>query len=331
MSGRTVWPGVALLSAALAIAACGRQPAPVQEDPLPSWRDGEVKTAIVGFVSRVTDRSSPEYVAPAERVAAFDNDGTLIVERPALVQLEFVHDRIRALASEHPEWETTEPFRSVLANDRESLAAMSFRERGEIVAQAQANLFTADFVAAVRRFLATGAHPRFDVRYAELAYQPMLELIDYLRANDFRVFIVSGGGIEFIRQFSESVYGVPREYVIGSSAKTELRQHDGKLATYRKPGWQSLNVGRYKALNLQLHAGRRPILAVGNSDGDLDMLRFTHDHSLPTLVLLLEHDDADREYAYVDDAQQVTAAAERFGWPIVSMRDDFATLFAPAR
>jgi phosphoserine phosphatase len=318
-----------LLAILLAAAGCG---VPAIEtvptaDPLRSWNDGAPRTAILDFVARVTDASSVDFVAPEERIAVFDNDGTLIIEQPSVVQFEFLYARIRQLSAEHPEWRDSPALRAVLDDDREKLAGMTFRERGELVTQGQANMYQPDFAAAVREFLATGRHSRFDARYVDLVYKPMLELVAYLQANDFRVFIVSGGGIEFIREFSEPVYGIARENVIGSSMKTGLQARDGRLEIWRKPGWSSLNAGPFKPLNIQLHVGRRPIVAVGNSDGDLDMLRYADDGPLPSLVLVLKHDDPAREYAYAEDAQRALDAAGRHGWAVVSMRDDFATVF----
>ncbi|NND35757.1 MAG: haloacid dehalogenase-like hydrolase [Gammaproteobacteria bacterium] len=308
------------------LAACATAPSGAARDPLPSWNSGGARSAVVEFVARVSDIGSPDFVAPADRIAVFDNDGTLIIERPAVVQFEFLYSRIRAEAPEHPDWADQEPFAAVLRNDRAALAALSFAETGAIVAQGQANLFQNDFATAARAFLDTAKHPRFDVRYIELVYQPMLEFIDFLKANGFSVYVVSGGGIEFIREFSEPAYRIARDHVIGSSMKISLIDRDGRVSIWRKPGWQSLNVGPIKATNIQLHVGRRPIVAVGNSDGDLDMLRFAHDGSLPSLVMLLDHDDPDREYAY-DDAPNAREAAGLYGWSVISMREDFRIVF----
>lgn len=321
---------VAMLAIVLVVAGCG---VPALEtvpnaDSLPSWNNGAPRTAILDFVARVTDANGVDFVAPEERIAVFDNDGTLIIEQPSVVQFEFLYARIRQLAGEHPEWRESPALRAVMDNDRQALADMTFRERGELVTKGQANVYQPDFARAVQDFLATGRHSRFGERYVDLVYQPMLEFIGLLQANDFRVFVVSGGGIEFIREFSEPVYGIARENVIGSSMKARLKERDGRLDLYRKPGWNSLNAGPFKPLNIQLHIGRRPILAVGNSDGDLDMLRFAHDGTLPSLVLLLKHDDAEREYVYAEEAQHALDMAERKRWSVVSMRDDFATVFA---
>jgi len=306
---------------------CADRPAPARADPLPSWNDGAARSGILDFVRRVTDRNGPDFVAAQDRIAVFDNDGTLIIERPTLVQFEFVYNRIKELAPEHPEWATTQPFKAVLEDDRDSLAALGYRRRAPLADAGQGNQFQAEFDAAVARFLATGTHARFDRRYVDLVYAPMIELLRYLEAHDFHVFIVSGGGIDFIRSYAEEVYAIERERVIGSSPKTELRRRDDRVVVYRKTGLKSINAGRFKPLNIWLHIGRRPILAVGNSDGDLDMLRFATQGHAPSLAVLLQHDDAEREYDYAEGAQKALAAAGELGWITVSMRDDFATVF----
>lgn len=310
---------------ALSGTACTGPDSSADRDPLPSWTDGAARTAILEFVARVTDPDSPGFVLPPDRVAVFDNDGTLIIERP-LVQMEFVFDRVRALAADHPEWAENSAFQAVLTNDQQALGAMSFRGRGALVNAAQGNVSQPDLRAAMSQFLATARHPRFDRPYPELVYQPMLELLGYLAARDFRVYVVSSGGIEFIRQFAEDVYGIPRERVIGSVMKYDLREVDGRLEVWRKPGFQGLNAGRFKALNIDRHIGRRPILAVGNSDGDLEMLGYT-DSADGSLAILLHHDDAAREYVYDTDAERALAAAQERGWLVVSMAKDFDRLF----
>lgn len=312
---------------ALCLAGCAGQTTVPVADPLPSWQEGAAKAGIIDFVRRVTDRESPDFVAEPARVAVFDHDGTLIVERPTLVQFEFVYHRVRELAPAHPEWAGIQPFRSVLEDDRAGLAAMGYRRRAALIDAGQGNLFQSDFEEAAAQFLATARHTRFDARYTDLTYTPMIELLRYLAAHDFRVYIVSGGGIDFIRTMSAGNYALPRERVIGSSTKSALRERDGRVAVYRKTGFRSLNAGPFKPLNIWLHVGRRPILAVGNSDGDLDMLRFTALGQQPSLAVLLQHDDAVREYAYADDSVRIREAAERYGWLSVSMRDDFRRVF----
>jgi phosphoserine phosphatase len=302
-----------------------------EPDPLPSWNPGPAREAVTAFVAAVTDPGNPAYVAPADRVAVLDNDGTLLVERPTPLQFEFMFARVRALAADNPEWETTEPFRSVLENDREALRRINYENRRLIGNVTLTGMMQDDFDAVAGEFIATARHPRYEWRFVDLVYQPMLELIVYLQANAFEVFIVTGGGIEFTRLYADDAYGIPRENVIGSSRQLDLREQDGRLALFRKPVVSSINAGRYKPVNIRLHTGRRPILAVGNSDGDLEMLRFVGDNPMPSLVLLIDHDDADREYAYGDGAERVRNAAAERGWPVVSMREDFRTVFPANR
>lgn len=298
------------------------------DDRLPSWREGRAKQAIADFVERVTDSGHPDFVAPQDRVAVFDNDGTLIIERPTLVQFEFLYSRIKALAADHPEWKTTQPFQAVLEDDRKHLMEMGFRKRTPLVEAAQADISQDEFQRAAREFFVDGKHARYARRYMDLVYQPVLELVHYLQANAFKVFIVSGGGIEFIRSYAEDIYDVPKENVIGSSMKAVLLEEGGRLEVYRQPGFSSMNAGRFKPINIRLHTGRRPIFAIGNSDGDLDMLQYTATNSLPSLVLLIHHDDSEREYAYADKSTAVRETAAARGWTAVSMRGDFKTVFS---
>lgn len=299
------------------------------EDPLPSWERRDARRTILDFVERVTDSNGPDFRAPEDRIAVFDNDGTLIVERPAPVQFAFMYERVRALAPEYPDWAVTQPFAAVIEDDREWLRGMNFAHRRELGMATQADMTQGDFATVVDEFLSAWRHPRFEKRYPDIIYRPMFELVKYLQANEFKVFIVSGGGIEFIRSYAEEAFGVPKENVIGSSRKTDLRTRDDRLVIYRK-GLNSVNAGRFKPLNIQLHTGRRPILAVGNSDGDLEMLRFTEGGSQASLALLVLHDDPVREYAYQDGALRVREVAESRGWQTVSMRADFKTVFGQA-
>jgi hypothetical protein len=296
-------------------------------DPLPSWRAGAARDAIVDFIARVTDPSDEDFVAVAERVAVFDNDGTLIVEQPTAIQFAFMLDRVNTLARDRPDWASTQPFQAVLEEGLQAMPNLDFAERRAIGVATAANMTEEEYAALVDAFVATSRHPRFQTRYTDAVYQPMLELIELLQANDFKLFIVSGGGIEFIRSYSEPVYGIPRENVIGSSRKLDLRERDGRLVIFRKTGLARVNAARFKPLSIQLHTGRRPVLAVGNSDGDLEMLRYTDGNEKPSLVLLVQHDDADREYAYSDDSVRVRQVAKDAGWQIVSMHEDFARVF----
>ncbi|MGI9330531.1 MAG: HAD family hydrolase [Gammaproteobacteria bacterium] len=310
-----------LLTIALALA----HTAAVAE-PLPSWESGPVRSALLDFVGQLTEPDSSTYRPPTERIAVFDHDGTLIVERPLLVQMAFVHERVRELSPAHPEWAELAPFATVLEGDNEVLAEMGFRGTAALVNAAQAGISQVEFRGAVSRFLDQARHPRFEVVYPRLVYQPMLELIALLTASDFRVYIVSSGGLEFIRGLSESVYGVPRDRVVGSVMKYELREEGAALAVWRKTGFQTLNAGSFKVLNIDRHIGRRPLLAVGNSDGDLEMLSYTH-AGKGSLAVLLRHDDARREYAYAEDSARVLPVASERDWLVVSMQKDFRQVF----
>ena len=330
MRVRSARPALALLLLVAVIAACtsgaGLKPE-ATDDPLPSWADKTTKARILDFVAAVSDPGSISFVAPIDRVAVFDHDGTLTVEKPYPVQFAYVFSRIRALAPAHPEWQAEQPFDAVLEGDDEYLAGLGFRELRGLIDIAQAGIYQEDFDASVDAFLARGRHARYGKAYTDLAYRPMRELIDLLVERDFDVYIVSGGGIDFIRGLSKQMYGVSEGNVIGSSMKYDLRERDGGLAVFRKPGFSGINVARFKPLNIQLHVGRRPILAVGNSDGDLQMLRYAADGAGPSLVLLLKHDDARREYRYADDSPRVRELASADGWIEVSMRDDFVAMF----
>ncbi len=314
-----------LLLATLLLAGCAAQ-SRGESDALPGWRDGEAKTRVLDWLDSVTRPDSPAWQAPADRIAVFDHDGTLIVEQP-LVQMAFIFDRVRQLAPANPDWSATQPFATVLSGDQAALAELGFRERAPLMDAAQAGLSMDEFRNAVDAFLAGAEHPRYQRPYAELAYQPMRELIALLQAHEFRVFIVSGGGVHFIRALAESAYGIPAEHVIGSRTKTTLLAVEGRLEVVRKSGFNGLNVGRFKALNIQDLIGRRPLLAVGNSDGDLEMLKFA-DSGDNSLVILLQHDDAQREFVYADDSQRVRPVAAERGWLQLSMRDDFRRVFS---
>ncbi len=268
-------------------------------DPLPSWNDGDAKQAILSFVAAVTGEGSPDFVPPQQRIATFDNDGTLWVEQPMYVQLAFAIDRVKALAPLHPEWKDKEPFGAVLEGDLKALAASGEKGLVQLVMETHAGMTTGQFVQIVKDWLATARHPRFGRPYTELVYQPMLELLAYLRANGFKTFIVSGGGIEFMRPWTEQVYGVPPEQVIGSSIKTKFQFKDGIPELFRLPEVDFIDDKAGKPVGINQGIGRRPIAAFGNSDGDLQMLQWT---TLPgggrRFGLIVHHTDAEREYAY---------------------------------
>ena len=302
----------------------------LEPDPLPSWNQGVARRSIIDFVDAVTKPDGESYVAPMDRIAVFDNDGTLIIERPMLVQFAFIYDRVQSMADENPEWSYTQPFKAVIEDDLKMLEEMGFAKRRNLMTAAQANITQDEFHELATGVLREGRHPRFDRPYTTLVYQPMVELIRYLHQNAFKVFIVSGGGIEFIRTLSEQAYDIPRDRVIGSSLKYDFKDQDGRSVIFRKPGFNSINAGRFTPLNIKLHIGRRPILAVGNSDGDIQMLEFTDDHSRDALVLLVHHDDPQREYEYSDESTRVRELAEERGWQTVSISRDYKTLFPEA-
>ena len=301
------------------------------DDWLPSWNDGASKARIVAFVQDVTNPASGRYVPPAERIAVFDNDGTLWSEQPMYFQLAFILDRVKALAPKHPEWRTQEPFKSVLAGDMAGVAAAGEHGLMELMAATHAGMTTDEFRQTVSDWLATARHPRFKRAYTELTYAPMQELLAYLRANGFKTFIVSGGGVEFMRVFSERAYGVPPEQVIGSSIRTKYESRDGKPVIVRLPELEFLDDKAGKPVGISRYIGRRPILAFGNSDGDFEMLEYTTSAPGPRLGLIVHHDDAAREYAYdrkssIGRLERGLDEAAQRGWVVVSMQNDWRTI-----
>ena len=269
-----------------------------QTDALPSWNDGATKNAINEFVSRVTVQGGPDFVLPAERIAVFDNDGTLWLEQPMYVQLAFALDRVKALASQHPEWKDKQPFKAVLEGDMKALAEAGEHGLVELIMASHAGMSTNEFEKITAEWLASARDPRFKRPYTELVYQPMLELLAYLRANGFKTFIVSGGGIEFMRPWTERIYGVPSEQVIGSSIKTRFEMRDGRPILFRFPEMNFIDDKAGKPVGINEHIGRRPIAAFGNSDGDLEMLQWTTMSGGVRFGLIVHHTDAEREYAY---------------------------------
>jgi len=301
-------------------------------DWLPSWNDGASKARIVAFVEAVTDPTGKQYVPPAERVAVFDNDGTLWTEQPMYFQLAFILDRVKALAPQHPEWQAQEPFKSALAGDMAGVAKAGEHGLLEMMAATHAGMTTDEFRAIVAGWLATARHPRFGLPYTDLTYAPMKELLAYLRANGFKTFIVSGGGVEFMRVFSERVYGVPPEQVIGSSIRTQYEVHDGKPVIMRLPEVEFIDDKAGKPVGINRYIGRRPILAFGNSDGDFQMLEYTTSAPGPRLGLFVHHDDAEREYAYdrrssIGRLERGLDEAAQRGWVVVSVKDDWRRVY----
>lgn len=330
---RSLMPAATALALAL--------PALAQDDPLPSWNTGANKTAIIEFVEAVTDSANPDFVPVPERIATFDNDGTLWTEQPLYTQLAFALDRVKALAPQHPEWATTQPFQAVLEGDMKTLGAAGEKGLMQIVGATHAGMSTEEFEQIVTDWLATARHPKFDKPYTELVYQPMLELIDYLQANEFKTFIVSGGGIEFMRPWTEAIYNIPPEQVVGSSIKTEFKMVDGKPVLMRDAEIDFIDDKDGKPVGINSHIGRRPIAAFGNSGGDQQMLEYTQGGDGKRLMMLVFHDDAAREYAYgpangLPDShfgrfpQEVMDYATSNGWNVISMKDDWATIFPPA-
>jgi phosphoserine phosphatase len=328
---------------AMVLLACGptasdHQPA-TAADPLPSWSDGATKSAILEFVHAVTDETGSGFVPPEERIATFDNDGTLWPSHPIYTQLAFALDRVKELAPQHPEWKTTEPFKAVLEGDMKTLAASGEKGMVELVMASHAGMSTADFESIVTDWFATARHPRFKKPYTELAYQPMLELLAYLRANGFKTFIVSGGGIEFMRPMTEAVYGIPPEQVVGSTIKTTYEIQDGTPVLMRQAEIDFIDDKAGKPVGINTFIGRRPIAAFGNSDGDLQMLQWTAAGGGRSLAMLVYHDDAEREYAYgpaggLPDthfgtfSQSTMDEAKKSGWVVISMKKDWKRVFA---
>lgn len=303
-------------------------------DPLPSWNDGPAKQAIVGFVDAAVRQGGEGYIAPAERIATFDNDGTLWAEQPMYFQVFFVLDRIHALAPQHPEWKTTEPYRSVLAGDAKGVAASGQKGLGELMATTHAGMTTDEFSAIVRDWVRTARHPVTHRPYTEMVYQPMLELLAYLRANDFKTYIVSGGGQEFMRPWTEQVYGIPPEQVIGSHGELEYRQTEQGPALFKLPKLALIDDGPGKPVGIQRFIGRRPVLAFGNSDGDRQMLEWTAHGTGPRFAGLIHHTDGKREWAYdrqskIGRLDQALDQAARDGWFVVDMARDWKQIYPP--
>jgi phosphoglycolate phosphatase-like HAD superfamily hydrolase len=301
-------------------------------DPLPSWNESAARESIIDFVEKVTKEGSPDFVPPAERIAVFDNDGTLWAEQPMYFQVLFMLDRVKALAPQHPEWKSQEPFASLLKGDVKAALAGGERALGELAMVTHAGTTTEEFERIVSDWVATARHPTTGRLLTEMVYQPMLEVLAYLRSNGFKTFIVSGGGIEFMRPWSEQVYGIPPERVIGSSIKTKFELHDGKPVLVRLPELNFIDDKDGKPVGIQQHIGRRPLMAVGNSDGDLQMLQWTATGKGPRLCMLIHHTDAEREWPYDRDSpigklDQALDEAKANGWIVVNMKDDWKRVF----
>lgn len=308
-----------------------------KKDPLPSWIESNAKTAIIHFVRRVTNEASSDFVPVNERIAVFDNDGTLWCEMPAPVQALFAGDRLRKLASQHPEWLTTEPFKSKLNGDLKGLMAQGIKGIAEIAMATHAGMTTEEFAEIVRDWLSIAEHPHLQRRYPRVVYQPMIEVLKFLRANGFATFIVSGGGVEFMRVFAEEVYGIPPHQVIGSTIKTHFEMRDGNPVLMRDPALDFFDDKAGKPVNINKCIGRRPIMCFGNSDGDREMLIWTtRGNKRPSFGLIVHHTDGEREFAY--DRQHVLSGqldkaldeADSYGWVLVDMQRDWKVVFPNA-
>jgi phosphoglycolate phosphatase-like HAD superfamily hydrolase len=306
------------------------------KDPLPSWQNSANKKSIVAFVQKVSKRGSPEFVPAPERIATFDNDGTLWAEQPAYAQALFIFDRVKQLAPQHPDWKNKEPFASVLRDDLKGVAAAGQKGVLELAAAAHAGITTEEFETVMKDWLASAKHPVTKRPYTEMVYQPMLELLAYLRANGFKTFIVSGGGVEFMRAWAEKTYGIPPEQVIGSRGKLKFELRDGKPVLLKLPELDFMDDKEGKPIAIQSLIGRRPIAAFGNSDGDLQMLQWTAAGAGARLAVFIHHTDGEREWAY-DRASSIGRLdkgldeASAKGWTVVSMKDDWKTIYPASK
>ena len=302
------------------------------QQALPSWNDGKTRQAIEAFVQRVTTPGSPDFVPPADRIAVFDNDGTLWSEQPMYVQLAFVLDRVKSLAPDHPEWKEQAPFNAVLNGDLKALTSAGERGLMELLLATHAGMTSDEFEKIVKDWIATAKHPRYGRPYTECVYQPMRELLDYLRAHQFKTFIVSGGGVEFMRPWAEEVYGIPPEQVIGSSIKLKYELRDGRPVLVRLPEIDFIDDKAGKPVGIHRQIGRRPIFAAGNSDGDYEMLEYTTAGEGPRFGLLLHHTDGQREAAYDRQSpfgklDKALDAAPQRGWTVIDMQEDWKQIF----
>ena len=310
------------------------------DDPLPSWNDGRPKQSIIAFVQNVTKVGGPDFIKPELRIATFDNDGTLWCEQPMYFQELFAFDRIKHSAEQHPEWKDKEPYKSVLAGDLKAVAAQGEKSLLEIIAATHTGMSVEEFHKIVREWMHTARHPRFHRPYDQCIYQPMLEVLTYLRANEFKTFIVSGGGVEFMRPWVEGAYGIPPEQVVGSSGVVEYEWNNGKPTLLKTTKVEFIDDGRGKPVGINRFIGRHPIFAFGNSDGDLEMLQWTtkgpQSGPRPRIGLIVHHTDAEREYAYdrhsaVGRLDKALDAAPKEGWIVVSMKDEWKRIFPPEK
>ena len=302
------------------------------DNPLSSWNDGPAKKAILEFVAAVTDENGKDYVPAEERIAVFDNDGTLWVEYPMYTQVLFALDRVKKLAPQHPEWKTKQPFKALLEGDMKTVGASGMKGLMELIMASHAGMSSDEFEQEVTKWLATARHPHLDCLYKECLYQPQLELLAYLRANEFKTFIVSGGGIQFMRPMTLKAYGIPPWQVVGSSIVSEFKTRDGKPEVVRMPKIDFIDDKAGKPVGIYQHIGRRPILAFGNADADMQMIGYTKAGEGRRLGLFVHHTDAEREYAYdrkshVGTLDKALDRADANGWIIVDMKNDWNRVF----
>jgi phosphoserine phosphatase len=329
---KPVWIASRLASFALLLVCLTL--AHAQSDPLPSWNDGANKRAIISFVDRVTKEAGPDFVPIPQRIATFDNDGTLWSEQPIYFQFAFVMDRVKALAPQHPEWKTQQPFKAVLDGDTKALAASGEKGLAELLIATHTGMNTEDFGKSVSDWLATAKHPKFKRPYTELVFQPMLELLSYLRQNGFKTFIVSGGTVEFMRAFAEKVYGIPPEQVVGTSFVTKFQMEaNGAPVLMRESKIEFMDDGPGKPVGIQRLIGRRPIFAFGNSDGDLQMLQWTAAGPGLRFMGLVRHTDAEREWAYdrqshIGRLDKALDEATSRKWVVIDMKEDWRVIYA---
>jgi len=303
-------------------------PAPTA-DPLPSWNDGPAKQAILSFVDLVTTEGSSGFVPVPERIATFDNDGTLWAEKPMYFQLFFAVDRVKELAPQHPEWSSQAPYASILEGDMKAAFAGGEKSALEIVMATHAGMTTDEFQQIVQQWISTARHPQTKRLFTQMVYEPMLELLAYLRANGFKTFIVSGGGIEFMRPWAEPIYGIPPEQVVGSSIETKYEMREDGPVLVRLPKIDFIDDKTGKPVGINSHIGRRPIAAFGNSDGDRQMLEWATAGEGARLAVLVHHTDAEREYAYDTGTEKALAEAGERGWTVVDMKNDWKVIYPP--
>lgn len=327
---RKTYKALLLVSAlASSMAMATSQP---KVDPLPSWNDTPTKQSILEYVKNTTDPDSKDFVPVSERITTFDNDGTLWGEKPIYFQLYFVFDQIKANADKHPEWKTTEPFASVLKDDMEGVKKAGMEGLVAMLMATHGNMTTDEFAATVKEWITNARHPTTGQPYTKMVYQPMVELLHYLQDNDFKTYIVSAGGVDFMRVWASEVYGIPSEQIFGSSVKNQYQVIDGKPQIERLPEINVMNDKGQKPATIQTYIGKRPVIAGGNSDGDLEMLQWTKASDKPSMALLVHHTDADREWAYDKDSMvgkldKALPLAKKEGWTVIDMKTDWNTVF----